>query len=80
MAMKKKKRASSIITQEDLNTAVIEFINRGGRIKKIDISEMASEVLEKGFAELDDDYFLYDKAEQRSSRLDKILSQDQSDI
>ncbi len=78
--MKKKKRASSIITQEDLNTAVIEFINRGGRIKKIDISEMASEVLEKGFAELDDDYFLYDKAEQRSSRLDKILSQDQSDI
>ena len=78
--MKKERQKSSLITQDDLNTAVTEFLNRGGQIKKINLSEITSEVLEKRFSEFDDNYFWTDKAEQRNARLDKILSQDHSEI
>lgn len=78
--MKKNKRAKADISREDIQSALAEYLVRGGNIKKIRVGEVDPEILKKGFSEIEDESFWHENQSQYETGLSRTHYQDTKEV
>ena len=78
--MKNKKLKKTVITREDIEDAIAEFLSTGGSIKKISAGKLDPEVLKKGFSEIEDDSFWFEREAPLTSSFNKVQHQGLNEV